>query len=113
VDTEEPQTMHGETPRRQYRRVKLVTEIRCQTADRDETMVVRQVSEGGMFINVQFPLPVDAEMSLAFQLHPAHPVITCHARARYSRLGWGMGIQFLDLKAEAREMIREYVDAIN
>ncbi|HTS70698.1 MAG TPA: PilZ domain-containing protein [Terriglobia bacterium] len=98
-----------EVQRRQHRRVKLVAEIQCQSADRDETMVVRQVSEGGMFINVQFPLPVDSEMWLTFQLHPADPAISCRARVRYSRLGWGMGIQFLDLGPEGRERIRQYV----
>ena len=110
VDKVGPQLGKVEVQRRQHRRVKLITEIHCETPERDEIMVVRQVSEGGMFINVQFPLPVDAEMALTFRLHAADPAITCRARVRYTRLGWGMGIQFLDLNPEAREMIRKYVD---
>ena len=62
-------------------------------------MVTRDVSVGGMFINVRFPLPIDSELSITFRLYPTEPAITCRAKVMFSRVGLGMGIQFLDLSA--------------
>jgi len=70
VELEDRQLIRPEVERRQYRRVKLVTQIHCEAMDRNEIMVTRDVSLGGMFINVRIPLPVDSELHLDFRLHP-------------------------------------------
>ena len=49
--------MKAEVERRQYRRVKLVAQVQCEALERNEIMVTRDVSIGGMFINVQVPPP--------------------------------------------------------
>ena len=49
----------------------------------------------------KFPLPIDSELSLTFRLYPTEPAITCRAKVMFSRVGLGMGIQLLDLSAEA------------
>ena len=73
-------------------------------------MVTQDVSVGGMFINARFPLPIDSELSLTFRLYPTEPAITCRAKVMFSRVGLGMGVQFLDLSAEARQMLQKFVD---
>jgi c-di-GMP-binding flagellar brake protein YcgR len=110
MDLQGQQAVKAEVERREHRRVKLVTQVRCEALDCDEIRLTRDVSVGGMFFNVQFPLPVGSEMSVSFRLYPATPPITCRAKVTFSRIGVGMGIQFLDLSEEARQMLRKFVD---
>ena len=112
MDSEDPQLIKAEVERRQYRRVKLVTQVHCEALERNEIMVTRDVSVGGMFINARFPLPIDSELSLTFRLYPTEPAITCRAKVMFSRVGLGMGIQFLDLSAEAHQMLQKFVDEV-
>lgn len=85
MDLAESQLTKLEVERRQYRRVKLVTQVHCEAPERDEIMVTRDVSLGGMFINVNSPLPIDSELSLAFRVAPAGPPIACRGRVMFSR----------------------------
>ena len=112
MEPEDSQLVKFEVERRQYRRVKLVTQVHCEAPERDEIMVTRNVSLGGMFINVKFPLPLDSELSLTFRLDPARPAIACRAKVMFSRAGLGMGIQFLDLSAEAHQTLQEFVSEV-
>jgi c-di-GMP-binding flagellar brake protein YcgR len=75
-------------------------------------MVTRDVSVGGMFINMSLPFPIDSELSLSFRLYPTEPAITCRAKVMFSRVGLGMGIQFLDVSAEARQVLQKFVDEV-
>jgi len=99
--------------RRDYRRVKLVTQVRCAGQDRAEIMVTRDVSLGGVFINADLPIAVDSELTLTFRLFPEEPAITCRAKVIYSRLGMGMGIQFQDLSRAARQSLQKFVDEVS
>jgi c-di-GMP-binding flagellar brake protein YcgR len=110
VELEDPQRVKVEVDRRQCRRVKLVTQVQCKALECTEIRVCRDVSVGGMFLNVQFPLPIDSELSLAFRLYPTEPSIICRARVIFSRVGVGMGIEFLSLSDEARQMLQKFVD---
>jgi c-di-GMP-binding flagellar brake protein YcgR len=112
LDSKDSQLIKLEVERRQYRRVKLVTQVRCEALERDEIMVTRDVSLGGMFINVRFPLPLDSEVSLTFRLDPTGPAIACRAKVMFSRAGLGMGIQFLDLSAEAHQTLQKFVGEV-
>jgi len=113
LDSEDPQLIKAEVAPRQCRRVNLVTQVDCETLERNEIMVTGNVSVGGMFINANFPLPIDSEMSLTFRPYPTEPAITCRAKARFSRTGVGMGVQFLDLSTEARQMLQRFVDEVD
>ena len=112
MESEDPQLLKAEVERRQYRRVKLVTEVHCEALERNEVMVTRDVSLGGMFINVRFPLPIDSELSLSFRLYPTEPPINCRAKVMFSRVGMGMGIQFLDLNAEGQQTLQKFVEEV-
>jgi c-di-GMP-binding flagellar brake protein YcgR len=102
--------MKPDVERRQYRRIKLVTQVHCESLDRNEVMVTRDVSLGGMFINVRFPLPIDSELALNFRLYPTEPAITCRGVVMFSRIGLGMGIQFLNISEEAKQTLQKFVD---
>ena len=112
MDSEAPQLIKAEVERRQYRRVKLVTQVQCEALERNEVMVTRDVSVGGMFINARFPFPKDSELSLTFRFHPAEPAITCRAKVMFSNPGVGMGIQFLGPSAETCQMLQKFVDEV-
>ena len=110
MDSEAPPPVKAEVERRQYRRVKLITQVQCEALERNEVMVTRDVSAGGMFVTSRFPFPLDSEVSLTFRLHPKGPPIVCRAKVRFSQSGVGMGIQFLDLSAGMREVLQKFVD---
>jgi c-di-GMP-binding flagellar brake protein YcgR len=112
LDSLDPRFIKADVERRQYRRVKLVIKIHCEALNRHDVLETRNVSIGGMFINVRSPMPVNSELSLTFQLWPAEPAITCRARVMFSRLGLGMGIQFLDLSGAAQKMLQRFVDEV-
>lgn len=110
MESEDPQLMKAEVERRQYRRVKLVAQVHCEALERNEIMVTRDISIGGMFINVRFPLPIDSELSLTFRLYPTEPPLSCRAKVMFSRVGLGMGIQFTDLPSAAVGTLQKFID---
>jgi hypothetical protein len=110
VDSEDPQLIKAEVERRQYRRVRLITEVHCEALRRKEIMVTQVVSVGGMFISARHPPPIDSELSLTFRLCPTGPAITCRAKVVFAGVGLGMGIQFLDLSVEAQQLLQNFVD---
>ena len=112
MDGEDPQLIKVEVERRQYRRVKLVTQVRCEAPECNEVRVTRDLSVGGMFFNVRFPLPIGSEMSITFRLYPTEPAITCRARVTFSRVGVGMGIQFQNLSTNAQQTIQKFLDEV-
>ena len=80
--------------------------------DHNEVMVTRDVSEGGMFINVKSPLPLESELALTFRLGPTGPPISCRARVMFSQVNLGMGIKFLDISQEAQQSLQKFVNEI-
>jgi c-di-GMP-binding flagellar brake protein YcgR len=104
------QTVKVVAERRQHRRVKLVTQVRCEALGCCEIRLTEDIGVGGMFFHLRFPLPIGSEMSISFRLYPADPAITCRARVTFSRVGQGMGIEFLDLSENARRLIEKFVD---
>lgn len=109
MDSLDPRFIKADVERRQYRRVKLVIRIHCEVPNRHDVLETRDVSKGGMFINVQSPLPVNSELALTFRLWPAEPAVTCRARVTFSRLGAGMGVQFLGLSGAVQQLIQKFV----
>ncbi|MHB8656127.1 MAG: PilZ domain-containing protein [Terriglobia bacterium] len=102
-----------EIDKRQHRRAKLVTQVKCEAMNRDELLVTRDVSIGGLFINTKTPLPLDSMVGLSFSLAPGHPAIACKGKVVFSRQDLGMGIEFSDLNAENRQSLEKFVDEVN
>ena len=96
--------------KRQYRRVQIVTQVRCEALNREELLLTRDISVGGLFLKCQNPFPKESLVTLSFHLRPGEPAINCRGKVAYSRAGDGMGIQFTDLGEDPRQAIQKFVD---
>jgi PilZ domain-containing protein len=110
---EERQFVTPEIDKRQHRRAKLVTQIRCEALGREEVHVTRDVSVGGLFVSSKEPFPQNSEVSVFFHLRPSEPAISCHGKVVYSLKGLGMGVQFTDLNDADRASLQKFVDESN
>jgi uncharacterized protein (TIGR02266 family) len=99
--------------KRQHRRAKLITQVRCEALGREAVLLTRDVSVGGMFVNAQDPFPMDAVVSLAFRLDPLSRLFTCRGTVAYAIPGLGMGVKFDDLSDEVRQALQKFVDEAN
>lgn len=99
--------------KRRQRRAKLITEVKCEAMSRDELLVTRDVSPGGLFVTTKTPLPLESAVRVAFSLAAGSPAISCSGRVVYSMQGLGMGIEFVDLNEEGRLALQKFVDEAN
>ncbi len=109
---EQPQYITPEIDKRVHRRAKLVAQVRCESLGRQEVMVTRDVSVGGLFVSAKKPFPRDSEVAVSFQLKSSGQAISCHGRVAYSIAGVGMGIQFFDLSEENRKAIEKFIEEV-
>jgi hypothetical protein len=84
--------------KRQHRRARLITQITCAALGREELLLSRDVSIGGMFATAKDPFPKD-------------PLISCHGSIVYAIAGVGMGVMFTDLDEPSRQSLQKFVDA--
>lgn len=111
MEQEGRQYVKPEIDKRQHRRARLVTQLKCEAVGRDEILLSRDVSVGGMFVTAKDPFPQDSEASIIFRLTPVDPLISCQGKVMYSIQGVGMGIMFTDLDDETRKSLQKFVDA--
>jgi hypothetical protein len=97
--------------KRQHRRARLITQITCAALGREELLLSRDVSIGGMFATAKDPFPQDSEVAVTFRLSPKDPLISCHGSIVYAIAGVGMGVMFTDLDEPSRQSLQKFVDA--
>ena len=77
------------------------------------------LSTGGLYVQTDFPLPVDENLTLRFTLPDQHSMVSCQARVawinpkenpRKPELPPGMGIQFANLSLEDMKSIRRFLE---
>jgi len=73
---------------------------------------VPDVSPRGMFINTSRPLPEGAVLSVEFRLMRSDILVKARAEVRYCLPGVGVGIEFIDIPAEAQRAIEEETSAL-
>ena len=110
MEHEGPEYIRPEIDKRQHRRATLVAQVRCEALDREEVLLTRDVSVGGMFVSTPKPFPSDAKVSLSFSLRPGDPSLSCHGTVAYPIQGLGMGVQFEDLSEPDRAALQKFVD---
>jgi uncharacterized protein (TIGR02266 family) len=113
VEQEPHEFITPEIERRQHRRVRLVAQVKCEGLSREDILVTRDVSAGGMFIVAKEPLPMGSEVALSFRLGATDPLVSCRGKVVYSGTGLGMGIEFIDLNEETRRALQKFVDEAN
>jgi PilZ domain len=96
--------------KREHRRARLVTQVRCEALGREEMLLSRDVSVGGVFVSSKEPFPLDSEIALALQLKAGGQSLSAQGKVVYSLKGLGMGIQFVDLSEENRTTLQKFVD---
>ncbi len=105
-----PKYITPEIDKRQYRRANLVTQVRCEALGREDLLVTRDVSVGGLFLLGKQNYPAQSEISLSFRLNPTDPPLSCRGTIVYAVRGVGLGVQFTDLSEDAKQALQKFVD---
>ncbi len=99
-----------EPERRYFRRVQTVIEFRYTDGDSSLTGRIRDLSEGGVFVDTPDPLAAGSPVSFSFVLQPiSKKTILGRGLVRWCDEAVGMGIQFLAMSDEHRGLIRRFV----
>jgi c-di-GMP-binding flagellar brake protein YcgR len=110
VEEEPREFIKPEIEKRRHRRARLVAQVRCEPLEREELLLTRDISVGGMFISSRDPLPSPSDVTVSFRLKPGEPLLTCQGRVVYSIKEMGMGIQFEGLAESIRQALQKFVD---
>lgn len=110
-------TLHKGSPsddRRRSARVDLVVRVDYKTVDELFSEFARNINEGGMFIETESPPDVGSPVALQFSIPGSEEPIQVLGRVVRTSAGEvpdtpGMGIEFENLDAQARELINELV----
>ena len=97
--------------RRQGRRVRLHTPVRILQQGQPRTGLMRDLSEAGMFINIDAPCAVNAELVCDVCLPAPHQTLPVRGRVLWVQKEPepGMGIEFLDLSEPDRSLLQRAV----
>ena len=97
--------------RRKHPRASFATQIECK-----ECMTLafaRDISVGGMFVEIDEPMPVGTRLNLRFNLEAQEPITVATAEVTYQIGRMGMGVQFVDVAPEDLKRIQSYVAKSN
>ena len=108
--SEEGPYVTPEINKRQHRRAKLVTQVKCSSLGREEMMLTRDVSAGGVFVSTPNPFPMNSEVTVSLQLPSGSTAIQTAGTIVYSLKGLGMGVQFSGLDAASIDALQKFVD---
>jgi hypothetical protein len=109
-EDETQQLMRTGIDKREHRRARLVTQVRCEALGREEMLLTRDVSVGGVFVSAKDPFPVGSEIAVTLQLAAGGDSLATSGKVVYSLKGLGMGIQFTALNDESRAVLQKFVD---
>jgi c-di-GMP-binding flagellar brake protein YcgR len=112
VEPESSEYVRPEIEKRQHRRAKLLTQVQCAALNREELMLTRDVSVGGMFLTAKDPFPTNSEVTVSFRLRAGAPPVSSRGKVMYSMRDMGMGVAFIDLSEAAREALQKFVDEV-
>ena len=95
--------------RRRYQRQPASLEVELEFAGRRLRARTRDLSLGGLSLDVVEPIPHGQEVSLSFVLPTDPQAIRCHAVARWADPQGGLGLQFLGLRARATWAVQKFL----
>jgi uncharacterized protein (TIGR02266 family) len=111
--TETPQVTRVDT--REHPRYEVEIPVDCSTQHFFFSNHVSNISNGGLFIQSNTPLPLNAEVSLVLRLPDRSIRATGRVVWNYdilkgtSRIVPGSGIRFVDMQAADRAMLEDYL----
>jgi len=101
--------------RRKSERADLVVRVTYQTVDELFTEFARNINEGGIFIETENPQSLGASVALQFKLPGSEDpievvgIVVRTSDGQQTNDPQGMGIEFGDLSADARQRINDLV----
>jgi len=100
-----------QSERRFFRRIDAVVEFHYTSNSPPLTARIRDLSEGGLFVDTPNPLPVESLVTFTFVLQPvSDKPILGRGVVRWCEEAVGMGVQFLNLADDDRVKIRQFVE---
>jgi uncharacterized protein (TIGR02266 family) len=94
---------------RKHKRVPLKVAITCRSSERVMQVHSENISSSGLLVRCVDPFPQDSEISVSFTLPDASTFIRLQARVAHVVPGVFMGLEFVEVPAEARAPIERYV----
>ena len=99
--------------KRQFPRVSLQTELWIGqdgifTKSRG---TLRDLSEGGAFIETSEGFQIGSVLQVRFRVPGARELVSCAVAVRHRRGGDGVGVQFLDLTTDSRQVVSDFVSS--
>lgn len=98
---------HRAGEKRKYPRAPLATQV--QYAEGTQIGFSKDISVGGMFIELTKPVPAGTRLNLLFHLDDGGDVVKAEAEVLYSVLKLGAGVCFLDVAPPDLRRIEAYV----
>ncbi|HEY5648880.1 MAG TPA: TIGR02266 family protein [Nitrospiria bacterium] len=107
--------------RRQDPRYQVNVNVDSQSLDMFQANYVSNISKGGVFIETPEPLPVQSEINMTLRLPGISHTITVKGKVAWTydrdkisgEMRTGMGIRFINLSAEERNVLMDYLSKIS
>lgn len=110
---------HGITPietrhtlpreRRRCLRTSLRTWVVIHGGGLTTRATIRNLSEGGAFIETVLPAVMGAQLEIRFQLPDDETEFVCTAIVRHTGTGRGIGVEFQDVGPERRQRLSRFI----
>lgn len=110
ADSESSPYIKPDIDKRQHRRARLVTQVRCESLGKELLLLTRDVSVGGLFVTAKDPFPTGSEVGISLALKAGETPLKARGTVVYSLKGMGMGVQFNDLDEAPRGLLQKFVD---
>ena len=112
--------MDASNPAPRSPRFQIQIPVDCSTRDMFLANHMMNISQGGLFMASDTPLPIHTEVALTFTLPDSDDAITVRGRVIWSydipkgtaHLVRGAGIKFVDMSAEDRQRLTECIDRL-
>ena len=98
--------------RRTHQRVSLRTEIWIGQDGifTNVQRVIRDLSKGGAFIETPELFSVGSVLNIRLKLPETRDLLSCAVAVRHLGYGAGLGVQFLDISQDDRELVSAFVE---
>jgi hypothetical protein len=98
------ESLDGPEDRRQYDRARLIVDVFFDGKDVTGIASTKDISVGGFYMNTQATLPEGATLLVRIPLGAGKQMIA-NAQVVYSNPARGVGLRFVDLSEENRDLI--------
>jgi hypothetical protein len=91
--------------RRQHDRARLIVDVHFAGGDATGVASTRDISAGGLYMSTQAEIGIGEILTLRIPIGGQHVVVD--AEVVYSHPGHGVGVQFRNLPAEAKQVLEK------